>query len=107
METFGSLLFGVGAALLDVAEQWSLAVFATVILFDLALGRRNRWFLGFAAFQICGLAVGYVWTLRMFQQQDVSGPYAAALVTGAWILVALAVHLAWLANIVLRGRWRS
>jgi len=97
-----SIVFIIGASLLDLAEAWSLAIIAVVVVIDLAVGRRVRAFMWFGVLQIAGLGLGYAWVVRVGLQQDVSGPYAAAFLIGAWCILAVAFHTVFVIRQIMR-----
>ena len=96
MEVLVELVVAIGLMLSSVLEQWVLGLFFAVITVDAVLGMRRRSFLVFAGFQVVFLIAGYFWTLSVFEQQDVAGPWAWAQVVGIWAIAVIVAH-AWFA----------
>lgn len=88
-----SSVFLVGAFLTDKLEGWEFVLFAAVIAFDVWIARKSKIFLSLAVSQIFILLIGYLWALSVARDQDVSGPYAWALVVGFWCIFAALTHV--------------
>jgi hypothetical protein len=97
-----SIIFLVGAGIADNLEGWTLALFAMVIVFDIFVGRRNKYALAFNIIQCLGLVAGYFWVISVAQKQDVAAPYAWTFVVGVWFITALLFHICLLVNIFVR-----
>lgn len=95
-----SFVFTVGAALTDSLEVWVLALMGLIIGVDLLAGRRLKPLLFFGIAEAAGLVGGYFWASHTAHEQDVSGPYAWALVVGVWCILTVLTHttvaLVWL-----------
>ncbi len=74
-------------------EGWILAVFAVVIALDLYLSKNSKLMFYLLIFQIFGLCAGYLWTMWVFYQQDVAGPWVWAMIVGGWTVYVTVVHL--------------
>lgn len=82
----------IGGHVNGVFRGWIFALFAVVIVADVLLGQRDRIFMTFAKLYCVGLFAGYVWTVSVARKMDVAGPWAWAIVVGAWTLCVLAFH---------------
>ena len=90
---FYSIFFG--GFIHQALGQWTLALFLIVILFDLFVGLRNKYFIAFAVLQTVGLVGGYFWATEVGKARDVAGPYAAALLVSVWCVAVVVFHLFW------------
>ena len=94
MQNLIFIVVGIGASIADTLEAWTFALFGAVIALDVYVGLLDRRVLVFNVVQCVGLITGYFWTLSVFEQQDVAGPYAWAFVVGIWSVTAFLFH-AW------------
>ncbi|MBU3030807.1 hypothetical protein [Paracoccus marinaquae] len=82
-----------GAAIMDTAEGWTLALIGLVVALDLWLGLKSRIALVFNVIQVGGLVAGFFWTIAITRQNDIAGPYVWAFVIGIWSGSAFLFHL--------------
>jgi len=86
--------------------NWQAAIFAAIVIIDLIIGLKRKYFVVIAIVQIIIVAAGIVWTFYEFNKQDVAGPYAWALAVGFWFVITILLHAAY-AIYGLKERWRT